>query len=99
MGKFGKALLVAALAIVLVAGFAGAQKKVTVGFSLPFIEDSPYVFPYAEALKKEAAARGWTLIMTDAKGDLNQQVNQIEDLVNKGVQGLMIMPLDAAGVV
>jgi ribose transport system substrate-binding protein len=98
MSKFGKALVIAALALLLVAGFAGAQKT-TVGFSLPFIEDSPYCFPYAEALKKEAAARGWTLIMTDAKGDLNQQVNQIEDLVSKGVQGLMIMPLDAAGVV
>ena len=97
----GKILLVLCLSVVFLAVFAGsaAAQKVTVGFSMPFIEDSPYCFPYAEALKKEAAARGWNLILTDAKGDLNTQVNQVEDLVSKGVMGLMIMPLDAAGIV
>jgi len=105
MKKSGRILLVAFLAVVFVMGFvlmsSGAEKKkqITVGFSLPFIEDSPYCFPYAEALKKEAAARGWKLIMTDASGDLNKQVNQIEDIVQKKVDGLMIMPLDAAGIV
>lgn len=74
-------------------------KKITVGFSLPFIEDSPYTFPFSTALKKEAAARGWTLIMTDAKGDVNTQSNQIEDMVSKGLDGLMIMPVDAKGIV
>ncbi len=66
---------------------------------MPFVEDSPYFFPYTQAVKKEAAARGWNLIMTDAKTDLNTQVNQIEDLVSKGLDGLMIVPLDAAGIV
>jgi len=97
----GRILLVLCLSVVFLAVFAGsaAAQKVTVGFSMPFIEDSPYCFPYAEALKKEAAARGWNLILTDAKSDLNTQVNQVEDLVSKGVKGLMIMPLDAAGIV
>jgi len=97
--KAGKILIIACLAFAIIAGTAGAQKKVTVGFSMPFIQDSPYFFPYTQAVKKEAAARGWTLIMTDAGTDLNNQVNQIEDLVSKGVQGLMIVPLDAAGIV
>jgi ribose transport system substrate-binding protein len=102
MKKAGRILFVLCLSLVFLTMFVGnaaAQKKVTVGFSMPFIEDSPYCFPYAEALKKEAAARNWNLILTDAKGDLNTQVNQVEDLVSKGVAGLMIMPLDAAGIV
>jgi ABC-type sugar transport system substrate-binding protein len=110
MKKSARFLLIACLVIIFVmcavfliagtGGGKGAKKaQITVGFSLPFIEDSPYCFPYAEALKKEAAARNWKLIMTDASGDLNNQVNQIEDLVSKGVDGLMIMPLDAAGIV
>jgi ribose transport system substrate-binding protein len=74
-------------------------KQITVGFSMPFIEDSPYCFPFAEALRKEAANRGWELILTDAKGDINTQANQIEDMVAKGVDGIMIMPVDAAGIV
>jgi ribose transport system substrate-binding protein len=97
--KAGKVLIILCLVLAVVAVTAGAQKKVTVGFSMPFIQDSPYFFPYTEAVKKEAAARGWNLIMTDAGTDLNTQVNQIEDLVSKGVQGLMIVPLDAAGIV
>lgn len=76
-----------------------AGKKITIGFSLPFIEDSPYTFPFATALKKEAASRGWELVMTDAKGDVNTQSNQIEDMVSKGLDGLMIMPVDAKGIV
>ena len=97
--KAGKVLIIVCLALAVIAVTAGAQKKVTVGISMPFIEDSPYFFPYTQAVKKEAAARGWNLIMTDAKTDLNTQVNQIEDLVAKGVQGLMVVPLDAAGIV
>jgi len=101
MRKTGRVLFILCLTVVFLAAFAGTAtaQKVTVGFSMPFIEDSPYCFPYAEALKKEAAKRNWTLILTDAKGDLNNQVNQIEDIVSKGVKGLMIMPLDAAGIV
>ncbi len=79
------------------AGVEGAD--VTVGFSLPFIEDSPYTFPFAESLREEAAARGWELIMTDAGGDINTQSNQIEDMVAQGIDGLMMMPVDAAGIV
>ena len=97
--KAGRILVLVCLVLAVVAVTGGAQKKVTIGFSMPFIQDSPYFFPYTQAVKKEAAARGWDLIMTDANTDLNTQVNQIEDLVSKGVSGLMIVPLDAAGIV
>ncbi|HTO23244.1 MAG TPA: substrate-binding domain-containing protein [Spirochaetia bacterium] len=97
--KAGRILILVCLVLAVVAVTGGAQKKVTIGFSMPFIQDSPYFFPYTQAVKKEAAARGWDLIMTDANTDLNTQVNQIEDLVSKGVSGLMIVPLDAAGIV
>lgn len=80
-------------------GEAAGEAGITVGFSLPFIEDSPYTFPFAEALRAEAKQRGWVLIMTDAGGDINTQSNQIEDMVSKGVDGIMIMPVDAAGIV
>jgi ABC-type sugar transport system substrate-binding protein len=90
---------VAALAFAGGKGEAPSGGKITVGFSLPFIEDSPYTFPFSEALKEEAKKRDWQLIMTDAGGDINMQSNQIEDMVSKGVKGIMIMPVDAAGIV
>ena len=74
-------------------------EKITVGYSMPFIEDSPYCFPFSEALKKSAADRGWEIILTDAKGDITTQVNQVEDLAAKDIDGLLVMPTDAAGIV
>lgn len=103
-----KRFCIVAIILIVVAsmGFAGGEKEagsgeggITVGFSLPFIEDSPYTFPFAEALRKEASDRGWELIMTDAGGDIVTQSNQIEDLAAQGVDGIMIMPVDAAGIV
>lgn len=76
-----------------------AVGKITIGYSMPFIEDSPYCFPFSQALKKSAADRGWEIIMTDAKGDINTQVNQVENLVLKNIDGLLIMPTDAKGIV
>ncbi|MGM0366028.1 MAG: substrate-binding domain-containing protein [Actinomycetota bacterium] len=72
---------------------------ITVGFSLPFIEDSPYTFPYAQALREAAEDRGWEIIMTDAGGDIHTQGTQIESMVEQGIDALMIMPVDAAGIV
>jgi ribose transport system substrate-binding protein len=76
-----------------------AAKKITVGYSMPFIEDSPYCFPFSQALKKSATDRGWEIILTDAKGDINTQVNQVEDLASQDIDGLLVMPTDAAGIV
>ena len=83
---------VAALAFAGGKGEAPSGGKITVGFSLPFIEDSPYTFPFSEALKEEAKKRDWQLIMTDAGGDINMQSNQIEDMVSKKVDGIILPP-------
>lgn len=78
---------------------AAPAEKITIGYSMPFIEDSPYCFPFFKYLEKSAKKMGWEIIITDAKGDIHTQSSQIEDLVAKGLDGLMIMPTDAAGVV
>jgi ABC-type sugar transport system substrate-binding protein len=76
-----------------------AGEKVVIGYSMPFIEDSPYCFPFSQALRKAAESRGWEIILTDAKGDINTQVNQVESLVEQQIDGLLVMPTDAAGIV
>lgn len=73
--------------------------EIKVGFSLPFVEDSPYCFPYIETFKNEAAERGWKVITTDAKGDINTQANQIESLLAEDLDILIIWPVDASGIV
>jgi len=56
-------------------------------------------YPFAAAIAKgftEAAARaGATAIVLDAKGDVQKQANDIDDLIAQKVAGIAVMPLDS----
>ncbi|MDF0488408.1 sugar ABC transporter substrate-binding protein [Sphingomonas sp. H39-1-10] len=56
-------------------------------------------FPFAAAIAKgfsDAAARaGATAIVLDAKGDVQKQANDIDDLIAQHVAGIAVMPLDS----
>ena len=56
-------------------------------------------FPFAAAIAKgfdDAAARaGATAIVLDAKGDVQKQANDIDDLIAQKVSGIAVMPLDS----
>lgn len=56
-------------------------------------------FPFAAAIAKgfsEAAARaGASAIVLDAKGDVQKQANDIDDLIAQKVAGIAVMPLDS----
>ncbi len=91
------------LIIVAVAGFAGparetAKKEVTIGLSMPSL-DAPYWKVWIEGFKKSTEKLGWKYVTTDGEGILNQQIDQIEDLYHKKVDALVIVPLDAKGLV
>ncbi|MCG2789057.1 MAG: sugar ABC transporter substrate-binding protein, partial [Actinomycetia bacterium] len=115
MKKILIGLLVVAFAFTLLMGGASCKQEAAeettaaettaaaagmkIGYSMPFIEDSPYCFPFSKALKASAESRGWEMILTDAKGDINTQVNQVENLAAQDLDGLFVMPTDAAGIV
>lgn len=56
-------------------------------------------YPFAAAIAKgfgDAAARdGATAVVLDAKGDVQKQANDIDDLIAQKVEGIAIMPLDS----
>ncbi len=56
-------------------------------------------YPFAAAIAKgfgDAAARaGATAVVLDAKGGVQKQANDIDDLIAQGVKGIAIMPLDS----
>lgn len=51
------------------------------------------------AIEKEVAAMGGTLVSLDANGDPAAQVGQIQQLVNEGVDAIIVWPLDATALV
>ncbi|MBC9031988.1 sugar ABC transporter substrate-binding protein [Sphingomonas sp. JC676] len=56
-------------------------------------------YPFAAAIAKgfsdTAARAGATAVILDAKGDVQKQANDIDDLVAQKVKGIAIMPLDS----
>jgi ribose transport system substrate-binding protein len=56
-------------------------------------------FPFAAAIAKgfsEAAAQaGATAVVLDAKGDVQKQANDVDDLIAQHVAGIAVMPLDS----
>jgi len=51
-----------------------------------------------EGLKAEAARRKFELIVTAAEFDLSRQTAQIEDFITRGVDAIVVCPVDSRGI-
>jgi ribose transport system substrate-binding protein len=101
MKRFKTILIIAMVAVLLVPAlsFSAEKKKgIHIGLSMPFI-NAPYFKVWIETFKKTCDDAGVQFTMTDAGADLNTQIGQIENLISKGIDGLVVVPLDAKGIV
>jgi ribose transport system substrate-binding protein len=85
--------MLGALALVCASGTISAE-EVTLGYSSVGLS-----YPFAAAVAKgfETAAKqaGVKTVVLDAKGDVQKQANDIDDLIAQKVDGIAIMPLDS----
>jgi galactofuranose transport system substrate-binding protein len=84
----------ALLAVTLGAGAGCARKASTeyvVGFS-QMESDNPYRTAETASLKDEAAKRGIQLVVTDAQGQTSKQVADVEDLIARRVNLILLAP-------
>jgi ABC-type sugar transport system substrate-binding protein len=65
----------------------------TIGVSVLNMRD-PDLANMTAAMKAKASALGEKLDVVDAKGDVSTELNQVEDLVTKHVDGIIMMPID-----
>jgi ribose transport system substrate-binding protein len=61
----------------------------TVGLSFPFAA------AIAKGFAQAAASAGAQAVVLDAKGDVQKQANDVQDLVQQKVAGIAVMPLDS----
>lgn len=92
-GKLTKGLL-ASGAVLMLAGLAQAD---TIGASL-LTQQHPFYIELADAMKAEAKAKNVTLETAIANQDLNKQLADVEDFIVKGVDVIVISPVDSQGV-
>lgn len=69
-----------------------------IGISLYYQKDEWYVGVYDE-FKKQGEERGYEIYLTDADADFQKQVEDIENLVNQGVDLVMLAPVSDDAIV
>jgi len=75
---------------------AGAD-DVTIGVSLAQ-DDNPFYIGILKGARARAEELGWKVISVSANEDKQKQINGVQDLVARGVKGVLISPIDATGV-
>lgn len=70
-------------------------KDLTVGFSNRTL-NGPYFSALTEHVKQFGETEGWKVIATDARGDLNKQIADVEDMVARDINYLILNPQDPA---
>lgn len=79
----------------------GAKETFTIAFSLKTVTNDAFQQAIATAVENAAKAAGceFQLVTVDSETDVAKQVTQIEDLITKGVDALVVNPMDANAVV
>jgi ABC-type sugar transport system substrate-binding protein len=99
MPMLRRSLVAAALLLpaALVPAPASAQDKITIGVSLAQ-DDNPFYIAMLRGIRARAQELGWEVATVSANEDKVKQINGVQDLVARGVKGVLISPIDAVGV-
>ncbi len=90
------AAAIASAALLLPPPAAQAQ-QITIGVSLAQ-DDNPFYIAMLRGIRARAQELGWSVVAVSSNEDKLKQINGVQDLVAKGVKGILISPIDAVGV-
>ncbi|WNC15641.1 substrate-binding domain-containing protein [Brevibacillus brevis] len=77
---------------------AGGDKKIVIGFS-QVTSESPFYTALVDGAKAEAAKQGAELVVMDAQNDIEKQNADVQDLITKGIDVLILNPTNPTAVV
>lgn len=89
--------LLIVLALLLVVTSLALAEGLTIGYSTKTITNDAFQLSLYNAIKSAVEANGDTFVgvLAESQTAVATQVNQIEDLINQGVDGLVLNPMDA----
>jgi ribose transport system substrate-binding protein len=93
---------IAVLAILAAAAFAPALAlaqgaKTVIGVALAQ-DDNPLYILMLHGIRARAQELGWDVVAVSSNEDKLKQINGVQDLIARGVKGVLISPIDAVGV-
>jgi galactofuranose transport system substrate-binding protein len=89
--------LVAGLLLVTTLGCRREEGKFTVGFA-QMGHDNPWRMAQTASLRDEAQKRGYELVVTDAQDQTSKQVADVEDLIARQVDVILLAPREFEGL-
>ncbi len=99
MKKVIVTLLLASM--ILTSVFAQAEKEKT-GYKFGYTcmdQSNPFFVLIEKTIRDEVEAKGDTLISVDPANDVTRQIQQIEDLIAQGIDGIYLNPAEAEGII
>src|SRR3954452_20797792 len=90
-----------AIAVLVTLSVAGCARKKSSTFVVGFSQmesDNPWRLAETKSLKDEAAKRGIQLVVTDAQGQTAKQVSDVEDLIARHVDLILLAPREYQGL-
>ncbi|MCY8498280.1 ribose ABC transporter substrate-binding protein RbsB [Bacillus atrophaeus] len=73
------------------------KKELKIGLSVSTL-NNPFFVSLKKGVEKEAKKRGIKVIIVDAQNDSSKQTNDVEDLIQQGVDALLINPTDSSAI-
>jgi ribose transport system substrate-binding protein len=95
--RAGLAAVMLAAAAAFASTPSAAQQKITIGVSLAQ-DDNPFYIAMLKGIRARAGELGWDVATVSANEDKVKQINGVQDLIARGVKGILISPIDAVGV-
>jgi ribose transport system substrate-binding protein len=74
------------------------MSDLTIGLSM-YTLNAPYFMAMAKSIEEHVTKRGMNFIYLDAQNDMVRQVGNVEDLLARGIDLLILNPLDPHGLV
>lgn len=98
MTFFSKKLISAALIFSSCMAVANASnEKLKIGMSFQEL-NNPYFVTMKESLEAATKTIGAELIITDARHDISKQISDVEDMLQKNINILLLNPTDSVGI-
>ena len=89
-----KKLMISMLGALLLAGGSSEVAAKTIGVALAS-DTNPFYIAMLKGIKARAKKAGYDISVVNAEEDIAKQLNGINDLIAKGVDGILISPIDA----
>lgn len=95
--KMLRTAAISTIALSAATGAASAQEELRIGMSFQEM-NNPYFVSMQEALNEAASGLGAQVVIADAGHDVAKQIADVEDMLQQGIDILLVNPTDSAGI-